>query len=332
MKSLPSLRWSGLLGCAAALFTWFLPVIAHAEREFEWHPLKMEGRDYLSAEEIGRFYDLKLRRDGKKIFLEKLADKKAVSISMEVGSPECVMNGLKFIFITPVIEADSVVQISRSDLSRVLDPVLRPELIKTSGHLETVILDPDSGGDDRGTTAGDALQIARMAARDLEAMGFKVVLTRDEAGAVAPEKRLELANAVEGGAAFVGVRFDSGEHGKRGIRTAPLSFHKDAPADDKLVQGDLGPASMALASGVHSSASQMLRMPSEQSKTYMVDLGIQPSYDAVFSKLKHPAIFFSVGCLSDPEDAKLLRNEGYRATLAKSISSGIRRYQAATGR
>jgi N-acetylmuramoyl-L-alanine amidase len=62
----------------------------------------------------------------------------------------------------------------------------------------------------------------------------------------------------------------------------------------------------------------------------MVDLGIQPSDDPVFSKLKHPGISLDAGCLSDPEDAKLINNEAYRRNLALSIFAGVKRYQKAT--
>jgi N-acetylmuramoyl-L-alanine amidase len=325
MKSLPRPRWFGLLGCAAALISWMIPVTARAAEDFQWQPLRMGGRDYLSAEQIGRFYDLKLRREGGKIVLD---DNGKISINLEVGSPVCMMNGLRFILeVVPVTEADSSAQVSRADLSRVLDPVLRPKTIKTDGRLETVILD-HGGGDrgtasDRGSAADYTLQIARLAAKELETAGFKVVLTREEDVAVTAEKRLELANAVEGGAVFILIHFGSGGDAKRGIGTAPLSFCKDPPADDELVEGDFGPASMALATAVHASASVLL-------KPNMVDLGIQPSFDPVFSKLKHPAIFLDVGCLGDPEDAKLIHNEAYQRSLGRTIGQGIRKYRKAT--
>lgn len=130
MKFLTSPRWFGLLGCAGTLFTGMLPVTARAAEDFQWQPLKIEGRDYVSAEQIGRFYDLKFHRDGNKIVLD---DNGKVSIGLEVGSSVCVMNDIRFILETPLREADSSAQVSRSDLSRVLDPVLRPKLIKTSG-------------------------------------------------------------------------------------------------------------------------------------------------------------------------------------------------------
>jgi N-acetylmuramoyl-L-alanine amidase len=329
MKSLPYPRWSGLLGCAAALFTSIFPASSHAEGDFGWKTVQIGGRDYLSADQIGRFYNLKLSRpDANRVVLD---DSNKVQISIEVGSSACVINGLRFVFDTPVTEADSSVQIARTDLSRVLDPVLRPDLIKTNGPLRTVILDPAHGGEDRGSTGerGDAaditLQIARLVAKEMERPhnGYKVVLTRHDDVAVTPEKRLELANAVEGGAVFIRIHLGSGGDDKRGIATAPLYVDNETPADDELVKGDFGPASMALATAVHGAAFQIL-------KPYMVDLGIEPSFHPVFSKLKHPAIFLDVGCLSDPEDAKLIHNEAYQKSLAKTIAQGVGKYRKAT--
>jgi N-acetylmuramoyl-L-alanine amidase len=329
MKFLANPCWSGLLGCGAALFASIFPAISRAEGDFEWKTVLIGGRDYLSAEQISRFYDLKLSRpDGNKVVLD---DGKKVQMSMEVDSSVCVINGIRFVFDTPVVKAESSAQIARTDLSRILDPVLRPEFIRTNGPLRTVILDPAYGGEDRGSTsergsAADAtLRIALLVAKEMERPhnGYEVVLTRDADVSMTPEKRLELANAVEGGAVFIRIHFGNGEGDKRGTATAPLSVRNQTPGDDEMVKGNLGSASVALASAVHGSAFQIL-------KPHMVDLGIQPTFDPVFSKLKHPAIFLDVGCLSDPEDAKLIHNEAYQTSLAKAIAQGLRKYRKAT--
>ena len=106
---------------------------------------------YLSTEEIGRFYKMKLLpREGRQVVF----DTPKILMKMEVGSSECTMNGTRFIFETPVVESDAVAFVSRTDLSRVLDPVLRPSDDQARiGISKTVILDPAHGGglEDRGT-------------------------------------------------------------------------------------------------------------------------------------------------------------------------------------
>ena len=42
--------------------------------------------------------------------------------------------------------------VSRMDLAKLIDPVLRPNFIKNAGDFRTVILDPGHGGKDPGAT------------------------------------------------------------------------------------------------------------------------------------------------------------------------------------
>lgn len=304
MRSVPLLFSCAVLLCPAAV---------HAEAEFQWELRRIGDRRYLSAIQIGRFYDLNLsRREGNKVVLE---DGKRVSLELEIGSPVCRMNGLKFVLEAPVTEADSAVQILSSDLHGIIDPVLRPAMIQNRGLLKTVILDPALEGDG----VDLALLIAKQAAEELTRAGCKVVLTRDDPTGVTPEACLGLANAVEGNAVFVRIHFGGAKDGTRGFRTTPLFLPMDAPP----AAGSPAPAGMALAAAVHGSLASMLGQ-------YMVDLGIQRASDPVLSKLQHPAILIDVGSLVDPEDGKRLQNEAYRKTLAKAIGSGIRKYKNAT--
>jgi N-acetylmuramoyl-L-alanine amidase len=299
-----------LAGCAV-LLSWLLPAAVHARDDFQWEPLRIGGRDYLSVDQICRFYELNVRREGEKIILD---DGKRVSIELAAGSPVCRMNGLKFVFELPVMEADAAAQVSRSDLNGVLDPVLRPAIGESRGRLETVILDPDHGGGEEDS----ALLIAKQSAEELTKAGYKVVFTRDEEAAVTPGKLLDLANAVEDNAVFIRIHFGDTDDEARGIQTTPLFIPGDAPA-----AGTPGRGSMALAAAIHGSVASILGK-------HLIDLGIQRVIEPDLSKLKHPAVFVDVGCRADPEDAKLLRNEAYRKSLARAIVSGVRKYKIAT--
>ena len=131
------------------LAPWLLSAVLKAEEAFQWTPVEIGGKDYLSTEEIGRFYKMKLLpREGRQVVF----DTPKILMKMEVGSSECTMNGTRFIFETPVVESDAVAFVSRTDLSRVIDPVLRPGMIKHGLDFQTVILDPADGGGDRGVT------------------------------------------------------------------------------------------------------------------------------------------------------------------------------------
>lgn len=124
-------------------------------------------------------------------------------MKLEIGSPECLLNGIKIISSQPVPERGNKVYISSADHAQVLDPVLRPNHIGGVGDFKTVILDPAPGGE-------FTLKIANLAKVQLVAKGFKILLTRDEeTHDVTPEGRLNLANRVEDSAIFVGISFDS---------------------------------------------------------------------------------------------------------------------------
>ena len=45
--------------------------------------------------------------------------------------------------------------VSRVDLAKLIDPVLRPNFIQNAGDFRTVILDPGHGGIDTGAVSGD---------------------------------------------------------------------------------------------------------------------------------------------------------------------------------
>ena len=307
------------------LAPWLLSAALKAEEAFQWTPVEIGGKDYLSTEEIGRFYKMKLLpREGRQVVF----DTPEILMKMEVGSSECTMNGTRFIFGTPVVESDAVAFVSRTDLSRVIDPVLRPAMIKHGLDFRTVILDPAGGGEDRGVSgesgsaADDPLKAAKLAAKLFEARGFKVVLTRDEDVALTPAQRLELANAVKANAVFIRIDFSAVEGEERGLRTAPLASHAVAPADEAVVVEDFGHASMALATAIHGSVLRRLGDPKR-------DRGIRPEQLSELRGIAHPAVVIRAGNPVHPEDAKLIHDERYQEVLAEAIVGGVLKYRNA---
>ena len=55
------------------------------------------------------------------------------------------MNGVKFVFSYKIEEHGGRGWISRIDLSKLVDPVLRPTYIANAGDFRTVIIDPGHG-------------------------------------------------------------------------------------------------------------------------------------------------------------------------------------------
>src|ERR1035437_4947980 len=114
-----------------------------------WEVAKLEGRDYVSVESMKRFYNFtKLTRAGTSVVMENAK----VEMQLKIGGNECLMNGVKFVFTYPVAAVGDKAYVSRMDLAKLIDPVLRPTFIKNAGDFRTVVLDAGHGGKDAGAT------------------------------------------------------------------------------------------------------------------------------------------------------------------------------------
>ena len=132
------------LCCSLAL--WFgLGVMAHAN--FPWETVKYNGVDYVTLRSVKDFYYFNKIRYGAVITME------SPSLAMEVrpGTQRCRMNGVLFILSYPVIEQNGRYLLSRTDLNKLVDPIMRPTYIHSARHFNTVVLDAGHGGKDSGS-------------------------------------------------------------------------------------------------------------------------------------------------------------------------------------
>src|SRR5439155_14724873 len=108
------------------------------------------------------------------------------SIRAILNSPDFFINNLKFILSYPAMEHDGKVCISRMDLVKLIEPVMRPSRIKNAEPIDTVVLDAGHGGHDNGAMSiygpekAFALDVVLRATALLQATGLKVVLTRGD--------------------------------------------------------------------------------------------------------------------------------------------------------
>lgn len=315
--------------CAAALPN------ASAATASGWEIAKIEGRDYVSTESMKRFYNFtKITRSGPSITLEN----SKVEMKLRVGGNECLMNGVKFVFTHSVATVGDKAYVSRMDLAKLIDPVLRPNFIKNAGDFRTVILDPGHGGKDSGATnslgteAAYNLKVAERAKAQLQAKGFKVVMTRDSNRYLTLQERVDFANAIRENAVFVSIHFNSGGRAARGIETFTLSppgvshYGRGLIAADNQTRAgnEHDSANIALATSVHGSLLRRL-----QKHTF--DRGIKRARFSVLSGVRHPAILMEGGFMSHPYEARLIANETYQNAVAGSIVDAIAKYRFAVG-
>ena len=320
-----------LLVAAALCFSGICP----AATDSGWDVAKIEGRDYVSVDSIKRFYGFtKLTRSGSSLLLENAK----VEMRLKVGGNECLMNGVKFVFTNPVTTSGEKSYVSRMDLAKLIDPVLRPSFIKNAGNFRTVILDPGHGGKDAGavnslnTESHYNLKVATMTKGLLEKAGYKVVMTRNSDQYFSLQQRVDIANSIKEEAIFVSIHFNSGGRGARGIETFTLSppgvSHYGrgwVAADNQARTGnEHDSANIALATSVHGSLLRRL-----QKNTF--DRGIKRARFSVLSGVRHPAILLEGGFMTHPYEARLIDNPAYQTTVANSIVDAVKKYRFAVG-
>lgn len=326
------------MGMAAALacLTVQAKPSAGGQNTTGWDLAKIGNRDYVSVDSIRRFYQFaSLKRTGKNISLEN----PKVVMKLTVEGHECLMNGMKFVFSHPVVEQGDKAYVSRVDLAKLIDPVLRPNYIKNAGSFQTVILDAGHGGKDPGATnslgteAAYNLAMAEKARTLLVRKGFKVVLTRDSDRFLSLQERVNIANSVRDNAIFISIHFNSGGKEARGIETFTLSPPGVSHYGRGLIASDLqaragnqqDSANIALATSVHGCLLKRLGHVT-------FDRGVKRARFTVLSGVRHPAILMEGGFMSHAYEARLIHDEKYQNALANGIVDAVLKYRLAVGR
>lgn len=301
-----------------------------------WEATKIDGRDYVSVRGIQRFYHFdQVSRSGDSVVLQNAK----VQMTLKVGGNECLLNAVKFIFSHPIAASGDQVYVSRVDLLKLIDPVLRPTFIQNAGDFRTVVLDPGHGGKDPGATnplgseANYNVKVADLVKTQLESRGFKVVMTRDSNLYLSLQQRVDFANSVKENAIYVSIHFNSGNSAARGIETFTLSPPGIPNYEHDFKEADLATragnehdsANIALATSVHGSILRRLGPNT-------LDRGIKRARFSVLSGVRHPAILLEGGFMSHPSESRLIANPTYQATIASGLVDAIAKYRFAVGR
>jgi len=301
-----------------------------------WEVVTYAEREYVTAESMRTFYGFKtLRRSGNQVEL----DRPEILMQMTIGGQDCVINGVKFVLTNKVEVVGSKVLLSRIDLVKLIDPVLRPTYIANAGSFQTVILDPGHGGKDPGATnsygteATYNLSVANKVKAELEKRGFKVVMTRSSDVYLSLQERVDIANQHKG-AVFISIHFNSGGRSARGIETFTLSPMGVAhygrglkPSDFVANTGNsFDSANVALATSVHGSVLGRL------GKANTFDRGIKRARYSVLTGVRHPSILLEGGFLSHPTEAQLVHSARYQDALSLGVAEAVVKYRNAVSR
>src|SRR5881227_147454 len=299
----------------------------------DWQVIKINGHDYLSVDNIARFYRLlaEVAPSGAKIRLETVMN----PLEFVRGSREVMINGARCWLCFPLIEQNGKFLVSRTDVAKTIEPQLRPHRVPNAGKVETVVLDPGHGGHDRGAVCrygyekDFALDVARKLRPLLQAKGLRVIMTREGDYFVPLEVRAQIANAARN-SIFVSIHFNATNDDPNATGFEIFSFTPlGAPSTS---DGAVAPSSLSTQPGSAVDAQSMAL----SACIYHSLLGHLPEYDrgikrarfAVLRLTKDPAVLIEGGFLTEKGECKLIAQKDWRTKLAHAIGVGIESYRA----
>ncbi|MEY2479247.1 MAG: N-acetylmuramoyl-L-alanine amidase [Verrucomicrobiota bacterium] len=298
----------------------------------DWRVIRQQDRDYVTFGNVAQFYQFP---DYTKVSSSVSLRGERRRIRAEVGASEMYINGFRFFTDFPVANDGDEAIISAMDVSKIIEPVLRPSRLQKGQKIETVVLDPGHGGVDTGASnrwgseKAFALEVAMAAREELLHAGFKVEMTRTTDDAVSLEDRVAFANRFAK-ALFVSIHFNSsgGGAGVESYALAPDGVPSNASSENHVSAADTkwyaGNAhdgqNIALTAAVHAAV---------LSRLSAFDRGVKHARFHVLRNAKIPAVLFEGGFLSDPSEGQRIATAQYRQQLGVAIAQGVQNYNAA---
>src|SRR6184192_4525636 len=299
----------------------------------DWQIIKVGGHDYLTVENVSSFYGLPagVVARGEKMRFETVKN----PLEFVSGSREAMINGARSWLCFPLIEHEGKYLVSRTDVAKTIEPLVRPHRVSNVGKVQTVVLDPGHGGYDRGQVSrygyekDFALDVARKLRPLLLAKGLRVIMTREGDQFVPLEVRAQIANKARD-SIFVSIHFNATNDDPNATGFEIFSFTpRGAPSTSDSA---VAPSALSTQPGSAVDA-QSLAL---SACIYHSLLGHIPEYDrgikrarfAVLRLTKVPAVLIEGGFLTEQGESKLISNKDWRARLAGAIGIGIENYRA----
>ncbi len=295
------------------------PLRAVTADGFRWNATHVGDVGYLPLEDLRSFYKFTSDSTDRKTGVRTVSDGTS-TLSFGPGARELSVNGVLCHLSHPSrTDANGGLLVSRVDVVKLLDPVLRPTYIAKRLEIKRIVLDPAHGGHDAGNVSGQvreadcALALARQLAAELRARGYETVLTREENQYLSDQQRIDRANRAAD-AIFISLHLNSGRSDIHGIETYTCA--PSGPGDEKnaLPGNAYDAANIALAFALQSS---MLRA------TGAKDGGCRRARYSMLNSLRCPAALVELGYATHEEEGPALATDAYRRTLCAALADGI---------
>jgi N-acetylmuramoyl-L-alanine amidase len=298
----------------------------------DWQVIKVGPRDYLTVDNIAKFYGLigNVDSTGKIVVLNNGRNQLQVTLD----SREAVVNGVRNWLCFPVIAKDDKFLVSRIDLAKTIEPQLRPQMVQPKGKVQTIVLDPGHGGFDKGarnafgTEKDFALDVARKLRPMLQKKGFKVVLTRENDVFIPLHMRARIANATKD-SIFVSLHFNATDANRdaTGFEIFSLTPRGAPSTDDNALSLHFVNMQAGSAVDAQSFALSATVFHSMLGHLPEIDRGIKRARFAVLRHTKIPAILVEGGFLSETASSKRVADPAWREKFAEALSIGIENYR-----
>ena len=326
---LPVKRWFAIAFLVSAIAITQITALA-AE---DWQIIKVSGQDYLSVDNISRFYGLPagIAASGEKVEFETGKN----PLEFVSGSREVLINGARSWLCFPVIEQNGKLLVSRTDVAKTIEPLVRPHRVPNVGKVQTVVVDPGHGGYDKGQVSrcgyekDFALDVARKLRPLLVSKGLRVIMTREGDYFVPLEVRAQIANKARD-SIFVSIHFNASNDDPNATGFEIFSFTpRGAPStSDSAVAPSALSTQPGSAVDAQSTALSACIYHSLLGHLPEYDRGIKRARFAVLRLTKVPAVLIEGGFLTEQGQCKLIARKEWRAKLAHAVSVGIESYRA----
>ena len=317
------------------VMVWFL-ALATARTEENWQTVRVGRLEYVTLDSFAKFYGFQKPAEIPSGRPFDLTSPSGV-MTLTIDSREMKWKGARYWLNHSIRQQDEVTLISRLDLGKTFEPLLRPNVETPKRPVQGVVVDPGHGGGDEGTRAARGLSektanldVAKRLVRLLDDAGVPWVLTRSKDRYVDHGDRSARASD-HPGYLFVSIHFnedyDRSTEGWETYCVSPQygpstssggSFVGD---EDQVWPGnDFDHHNFLLAQAIHRSA--VLAKTNAPS-----DRGLKKARFKVLRLAHAPGVLVEGGFLSNPREAALLRTEAYRQQVAEWIFRGIMVYR-----
>jgi N-acetylmuramoyl-L-alanine amidase len=298
----------------------------------DWNVIKHQSRDYVTFSNVAHFYNFpEYTRVSHTVSLRS----ERRGIRAQAGTSELYINGVRFVTDFPIFSSGDDELISAMDVSKIIEPIMRPNRLRNAHKIQTVVLDPGHGGIDQGasnrwgTEKTFALDVALHAKADLQRAGYRVEMTRTRDVSVSLEDRVRIANRFSD-AVFVSIHFNysGAAEGLESYALAPEGVPSNAANESHVSSADVQ-ACAGNAQDEHNIALTAAIHAMVLSRVSMFDRGVKHARFHVLRGVKIPGVLVECGFLSNTAEGQRIATAQFRQEVATAIAQGVQNYDAA---